>query len=57
MFAVYSPQQEDLETAEREQELEGQWEGLDTASEGGSDLMQVSGRTTSFKPCLVQGLG
>ena len=56
MFAVYSPRQEDLEAAEGEQEWEGQWEGLDKASEGGSTFMQVSGRTTSFQPCHVQRL-
>lgn len=41
MFAVYSPRQEDLEAVQREQEWEGQLEGVGPASDGGTNPVQV----------------
>ena len=44
MFAVYSPRQEDMEAAGREQEWEGLREELHTASGGRTTPVQVSGK-------------
>ena len=57
IFAVYSPRQEDIEAAGREQEWEGLREGLHAASEGRTTPVQVSGKPPSPTPvCAVADL-